>query len=67
MCVRLVSFPSRRNQWRLIVDPSYPHGHSINDGIPSELASVSYMSVDDAAQLILQLGKGLELVKLDLI
>ena len=44
---------SEPNQWRLIVDLSYPHGHSINDGIPNELASVSYASVDDAVQLIL--------------
>ena len=48
------------------MDITYPRGHSINDGIPSELASVSYASVDDAVQLILQLGKGSELVKLDL-
>ena len=40
--------------------------HSINDGISSELASVSNASVDDAVQLVLQLGKGSELVKLDL-
>ena len=57
---------SEPNQWRLIVDLSYPRSHSINDGILSELASVSYASVDDAVQLILQLGKGSELVKLDL-
>ena len=57
---------SEPNQWRLIVDLSYPCGHSINDGISSELASVSYASVDDAVQLILQLRKGSELVKLDL-
>ena len=48
------------------MDLSYPHDHSINDGIPSELASVSYTSVNDAVQLVLQLGKGSELVKLDL-
>ena len=58
---------SEPNQWRLIVDLSYPHCHSINDGISSELASVSYASVDDAVQLTyLTAGKGLELAKLDL-
>ena len=46
---------SEQNQWRLIVDLSYPRGRSIN-GIPSDLASISYVSVDDAVQLILQLG-----------
>ena len=55
---------SEPNQWRLIVDHSYPYGRSINDGIPSELVSVSYASVDDAVQLILKLGKGSELVHL---
>ena len=57
---------SEPNKWRLIVNLLYPHGHSINDGVSSELASVSYASVDDAVQLILQLGKGSEFVKLDL-
>ena len=31
---------------------------AINDGIPSELASASYASIDDVMQHILQLGKG---------
>lgn len=45
---------------------SSPHGHSINDGISPELASIRYASVDDAVQHILQLGRGTKLVKLDL-
>ena len=57
---------SQPNQWRMIVDLSYPTGQSVNDGIDSKLASISYASVDDAVQLILLLGRGTQLVKLDL-
>ena len=28
-------------RWRLITDPSYPEGHSVNDAINSELHSLS--------------------------
>ena len=54
---------SEPNQWRMIVDLSSPFGHSVNDGISSMLASVSYSSVDDAVRRILHLG---QLVKVDL-
>ena len=57
---------SEPNQWRMIVDLSHPRGRSVNDGISSEVASVSYASVDDAVQLVLKLGKGTLLAKLDL-
>ena len=57
---------SEPNQWRMIVDLSFPGGHSVNDGISCELSSLSYASVDDAVQNILRLGKDAQLVKLDL-
>ena len=57
---------SEPNQWRMIVDLSFPFGRSVNDGISSTLASVSYSSVDDAVRRILHLGKGTQLVKVDL-
>lgn len=47
----------------MIVDLFSPHGHSINDGISPELSLISYASVDDAVDII---GKGMQLVKLDL-
>ena len=50
----------------MIVDLSFPFGRSVNDGISSTLASVSYSSVDDAVQRILHLGKGTQLVQVDL-
>ena len=46
------------NKWRLIVDQSFPKGHSINDGIPKHLCSLKYISIDDAVQEILAHGRG---------
>ena len=53
------------NQWRLILDSSYPPGNSINDGVQQALSSLRYVSVDDAVQQILQLGRGTLLAKVD--
>ena len=50
----------------MIVDLSFPRASSVNDGIDSAVASVSYASLDEAVQHILQLGKGTQLVKVDL-
>lgn len=50
----------------MIVDLSSPLHHSVNDSIPQELTSLSYAKVDDAVDIILQLGPGTELVKIDL-
>ena len=52
-------------KWRLIVDMSSPEGASINDGIPRELYSLSYVSVTDAAQGVLEQGRGALMVKVD--
>ena len=46
-------------QWRLIVDLLHSCGHSITDGIPSELASISYASVDDEVHLTAREGIGI--------
>ena len=53
------------NKWRLIVDLSHPTGSSVNDGISSNLCSLHYASVDDAVDIIKKLGRGTQLVKLD--
>ena len=45
-------------KWRLIVDLSSPTGGSVNDGIPPEWCSLSYMKVDDVARQVAQLGRG---------
>lgn len=57
---------NRPNRWRLIVDLSSPEGHSVNDGIDRELASLSYVSVDDVVSRVLRLGKGARLAKMDI-
>ena len=54
------------NKWRLIVDLSHPTGSSVNDGIYSNLCSLHYTSVDDAVDIIKKLGRGTQLVKLDI-
>ena len=33
------------NKWRLIVDLSHPSGHSVNDGIPKDLCSLTHITV----------------------
>ena len=56
----------RPNRWRLIVDLSSPEGHSVNDGIDKNLASRSYVSVDDVVARVLRSGKGTKLAKMDI-
>ena len=46
------------NKWHMIVDLSSLEGHSINDGIDSSMCSLSYVSVNDIAASIVQLGWG---------
>ena len=55
--------PHQPGRWRLIVDLSSPHGHSINDGISPP---IHYASIDTAIELALELGSGAELAKFDL-
>ena len=54
------------NNWRLIVDLSHPVGSSVNDGIPKELCSLSYITVDTAINHIIELGPGALLAKMDI-
>ena len=56
----------RPNCWRLIMDLSSPHGHSVNDGIAKELCSLHYSSIDDAATRVTALGPGCMLAKMDI-
>jgi len=53
-------------KWQLIVNLSFPHTRSINDGIPKELCSISYVTIDDAINRILTLGPGSLLAKIDI-
>ena len=55
-------------EFRLIhhMHVSYPEGLSVNDGIPKELATVKYATIDDAVRLIKAIGKGCFLAKTDI-
>ena len=57
---------NRPGKWRLIIDLSSPHGHSINDTISKDLSSISYTSLNNAATFIQHLDPGCLLAKLDL-
>ena len=54
------------NKWRLIVDLSHPAGYSVNDGIPKDLCTISYITVDTAISHILNSGPGTLLAKIDI-
>ena len=64
--IRLVPKGHQGNSWRLTVDLSHPSGRSVNDFIDPDLCSPSYPSVDDAVGLVLALGRGTQLGKIDL-
>ena len=53
-------------KWRLISDLSYPPGRSVNDGIDPDLCSLSYISVDQVAEVAAQLGRGALMAKIDI-
>ena len=62
----LIPKPHQPGKFRLIVDLSAPHGSSVNDGIDPSLCSLEYASVDQAASLARQAGRGALMSKLDL-
>ena len=53
-------------KFRLIVDLSSPVQFSVNDGIPRDLCSLEYASVDQAVSMVASLGVGAQMAKLDL-
>ena len=48
------------------MDLSSPLGKSVDDGISSELASLSYISIDEIARLVASMGRGTLLAKMDI-
>ena len=59
--------PKKYSQkWRLIVGLSHPTGCSINDGIPKDLCSLTYITVDTTINHILTFGPGTLLAKVDI-
>lgn len=53
-------------KWRLIIDLSSPHGHSINDGIDPAAWSLHYIKIDDVVHMLANLGKGALIAKFDI-
>ena len=53
-------------EFRLIHHLSYPHGLSVNSGIPSEHSTVSYSTIGHAIKLIKRAGNGCFLAKTDI-
>ena len=53
-------------KWRLILDLSSPTGASVTDGIPKDMFSVQYMSVDDVISGIMMYGRGTLMAKFDI-
>ena len=56
----------KANKWRLIVDLSAPEGSSVNDGIASDLCSMSYLAMDEVIAWIVRLGKESLIAKMDI-
>ena len=48
------------------MDLSFPVHRSVNDGIPKELCSMSYVTIDDVIQRIVSVGSGSRLAKIDI-
>ena len=56
---------------RVIVDLSWPHGSSVNDGISKsvylgELINLHYASVEQVCQMVMAAGRGAHIYKRDL-
>lgn len=64
--IGLIPKQHQPGRFRLIVDLSAPEGFSINDGIDPNLCSLSYATVDQAAAIARQHGRGALMSKLDL-
>ena len=52
-------------KWRLILDLSWPAGHSVNNGIAGEDYSLQYMKVDDIIAGMMRLGRDSLMAKFD--
>ena len=64
--VWVISKHHQPNKWRLIIDLSHSQAQSINDNTPKTLCSLSYITVDDAINSIVELGPHTLLAKVDI-
>ena len=65
-CSGLGAVPKKDGRWRMILHLSAPAGKSVNDYIDRDQYSLHYSSVDDAVQILLTLGPGALMAKVDL-
>jgi hypothetical protein len=64
--IGLIPKKGQPGKFRLIVDPSAPRGHSVNNRIDPANCLMHYASVADAAKQVIQFGRGALMVKIDL-
>ena len=64
--IGIIPKPHQPGKYCLIINLSAPQGFSINDGVLTELCSLHYTSVGDAASLVKACGRGALMAKLDL-
>ncbi len=57
---------NKPGKFRLILNLSAPDGASVNDGICKELATLSYVSLDEVAETAAKLGRGTWMAKMDI-
>ena len=65
-CSPIGAAPKPDGSARLILDLSSPRGDSVNDGISREDYRCSYSKFDDAVKIVLELGQGAFLGKVDI-
>ena len=53
-------------KWHLILDLSHPEDFSVNDGIQKDICSLTYLKLDEVAQVVLRLGRGALMAKRDI-
>jgi hypothetical protein len=56
----------KQDKWLMIMHLSAPAGYSINDFISCDDFSLHYASIDDAVKVLLSLGTGAKMAKVDL-
>ena len=65
-CSPIGAAPKSDGSARLILDLSSPRGDSVNDGISQEEFKCKYSKFDDAVNLVVQLGPGAFMAKIDI-
>ena len=64
--IGIIPKPHQPGKYTLIVDLSAPPAFSVNDSIPTRWCSLDYVSVDQAARLVMKCGRGALMTKSDL-